>query len=145
MITLLRTARLGCTTAGLYPLAPVAAQRASSDFKVEASAEVDFTTTRSDLKLHLDLHYSGASAARVDLSKLWWKVDGVSWQRCRHGKQTDKNSLIFNLPAGQSRSMDLLCQDIPRPYEKVEVRFHTAGTGSLGVVSLEFKGIAQPL
>ena len=67
------------------------------------------------------------------------------WQRCRHAKGTDKDTLIFNINSDESRSFDLMCLDIPRPYDNLAVKFHTAGTGSLGVVSLEFKGITQPL
>lgn len=135
----------GCTKPGLYPLAPIQSRRRSQDFLVDATAEVDHRSTASDLQLHLSMHYSGASAAMVDLSKVWWKVDGVAWQRCRHAKSTDKNSLIFNIESDKSKTIDLTCLDIPRPYDRVELRFHTAGTGSLGVVELEFKGIAQPL
>jgi hypothetical protein len=135
----------GCTKPGLYPLAPVQSRRRSQDFLVDATAEVDYRGTVSDLRLHLSMHYTGATSAKVDLSALWWKVDGVAWQRCRHAKSTDKDTLIFNLKRDKSRTIDLTCLDIPRPYDRVELRFHTAGTGSLGVVGLEFEGIAQPL
>jgi hypothetical protein len=135
----------GCTKPGLYALSPIQSRRRSQDFLVDATAEVDYRGTVSDLRLHLSMHYTGATSAKVDLSALWWKVDGVAWQRCRHAKSTDKDTLIFNLKRDKSRTIDLTCLDIPRPYDRVELRFHTAGTGSLGVVGLEFEGIAQPL
>ena len=135
----------GCTKPGLYVLSPIQSRRRSQDFLVDATAEVDYRGTVSDLRLHLSMHYTGATSAKVDLSALWWKVDGVAWQRCRHAKSTDKDTLIFNLKRDKSRTIDLTCLDIPRPYDRVELRFHTAGTGSLGVVGLEFEGIAQPL
>ena len=146
MITwFLALAITGCTKPGLYILDPIQAQRRAKVFNVESSAKVDFKGTVSDLQLHLKMHYSGESSARVDLSKLWWKVDGVAWQRCKTAKSTDKKTLIFNIKSDETKTFDLVCRDIPRPYERVEVRFHTAGTGGLDVVSLEFAGISQPL
>jgi hypothetical protein len=89
--------------------------------------------------------FTGSTPARVNLMKVWWKVDGVSWQRCRHGKGTDKDSLIFQIEPGKTRTFELTCQDIPRPYRSVDLKFHTAGTGSMGVVELAFEGIPRPL
>lgn len=135
----------GCTKPGLYPLSPLQAHRRAKVFEIKSAAKVSYTGTSSDLQLSLTMHYSGTSSARIDLSKLWWKVDGVSWQRCKTGKGVDKDTLIFNIKTDETRTFDLVCHDIPRPYERVDVRFHTAGTEGLDVVHLEFAGIAQPL
>ena len=137
----------GCAMkAGNYPLSASSPMPSSPEFQVEATAQFAHAPAgASDLQLHLDLTYKGDSEARVDLSKLWWKVDGVAWRRCRHEKGIDKDTLIFNIPPDQPRSFDLVCRDIPRPYKSVALKFHTAGTGSLGVVELEFAGVPKAL
>ena len=136
----------GCLKAGTYPLAATQDMPASAEFQVKATAGfLSQPGSGSDLLVHLDLRYTGPSSAKVDLMKIWWKVDGVSWQRCRHAKDVDRDTLIFQIKPDQPRSFDLVCRDIPRPYKSVELKFHTAGTGNLGVVSLAFEGIPQPL
>jgi len=135
----------GCLTAGRYPLQSTG-NSSSAVFAVEAAAAFDSQPgAGSDLVLTLELKAMGGQAARVNLSQAWWKVDGVTWTRCRHGADTDKDSLIFNLEPEASRSFTLRCRDIPRPYRSVEFKFHTAGTGAHGVVHLRFEGIPKPL
>ena len=137
---------VGCLPKGEYSLAPHGASTNSGEFHAAADVKFNYQPGKgSALHIVLRLAYEGDQRTRVDLTNLYIKVDGLRWSRCRHGPETDKDSLFWVMGSGDKGEKTIVCKDVARPYKSVEIKFHTAGLATRGVVVLEYEGIPAPL
>jgi hypothetical protein len=136
----------GCLPKGYYALQPISPMPNSGQFQLVADLAFDHVPGKSsDLVAKLKFAYQGDQAARINLARTFVRIDGVSWLKCRTGRDFDKDSLIQVIQPNQELSVNLRCKDIARPYKAVELRFETAGIGMRGTVEIKYEGVPAPL
>lgn len=135
----------GCLKAGTYPLHPAAGGvDAPGLLDVTAQASVDYAPSEGfDLTADITITWSGQASPRLDFARALVRVNGSTWEPCRHAEDADPAELISIIDPGDRVERRLVCRDIPRPDGTLELRFYASGTGERGVVDVTFDGIRQ--
>ena len=140
MLALLLSA---CLSAGTYPLQALPDAEAPMDFlSAQGSAEVVYDPTRGfDLHTTITLRNDGQGSPRVDLVNSHVRVNEVAWSPCRHPDSVAQDRLFVTLSPGEEVQLTLICEDIPRPSQGLQLRFGATNVGGRGVVELAFAGV----
>ena len=93
--------------------------------------------------MDLVLLHEGQGSPRVNFSEAQLRVDQTGWEPCRSLPGAEDTPMIGILESGKALRIRLVCADIPRPYQNVEVRFPLADTAGTGMVEIRFPGLSQ--
>ena len=133
---------MGCLPKGDHPLQPLAAgPLARGTLEYHAQGLIKIEPGLFSLHTALSFKNAGATPIRIDLSHSKISVDGQPFRSCRFGQTVD--GLVTKLQPNESANVQFQCRDIPKPVQRVELRFATSGTGAQGEVTVGFLGFGE--
>ncbi len=136
---------LGCVPKGPVPLQNLMAGPQSSGSLATEPSGVLIVESGGTYSLMTTLNAKnlGERPIRVDLSRARVSVDDLPFLNCKQAPGTNPADLIATIGPNQSGQAKVICRDIAKPIQKVELKFYTSGTGVSGEVTVGFYGLGE--
>ena len=136
---------LGCIATSSHTLRSqdLGDSQVHGDLYVEADVELHNVPHKGwDLHANVSFQNRGDGNPRVDLSRAKVRADHVLWEPCRAPEGTDPETLLIVLQPRETREVELVCTDIRRPYDTLQVRMTATGWGP-GSLEMAFDGVPR--